>query len=109
MVTDIILTVDKGGEVSTDEYTNSNEADANLDELRNMPDEELEAQGIVGFIGLTYDENDDKFYVSDSYSISPRYDEDVRAMIRFTLKKYNKKNLSESANSLLFNRSFKNK
>lgn len=100
MITDAILTVDKDGEVSKQEYTDSNEADAHLDELQNMADEELEAKGIVGFARLTFDEDDNKFYVTDSYSISSKYDEDVRAMIRFTVKKYNKKYLNTIKESL---------
>lgn len=100
MITDVVLTVDKDDEVSTEEYADSNEADANLDELQNMSDEELEAKGIIGFARLTFDENDNKFYVTDSYSISPKYSEDIRAMIRFTINKYNKKYLNSIKESL---------
>lgn len=100
MITDVIVKVDADGEASTDEYDDSNKADQDLNELENMSDEELKENEVVGYARLTFDEDDNKFYVSDSYSTTQKYDEDIRAIIKDTIKKYNKKVLNSIKESL---------
>lgn len=100
MITDVIVKVDADGEASTDEYDDSNKADQDLNELENMSDEELKENEVVGYARLTFDEDDNKFYVSDSYSTAQKYDEDIRAIIKDTIKKYNKKVLNSIKESL---------
>lgn len=93
-VSDVVLVI-YDDETDVNDYYNDREADAHIAELQEMTDEDLDAQGILGYGRLTRDENGKFIRVRDNDYVADSVNEPiVREQIQHWLKQYNSKNES---------------
>lgn len=93
-VSDVVLVI-YDDETERNEYYNDREADAHIEELKEMTDEDLDAQGILGYARLTRDEDGKFIRVRDDDYVADSINENiVREQIQHWLAQYNSKNES---------------
>lgn len=93
-VSDVVLVI-YDDETDVNDYYDDREADAHIAELKEMTDEDLDAQGILGYARLTRDE-DGKFIIvrDEDYVADSANETVVIEQIQHWLSKYNSKNES---------------